>query len=84
MRDLTCRPEEITSLVRKGIETTGLPPTRAEIAPRRGFSSPHADSLLPVRRLPANPDFEPIVVALTRHERVIEGIAVGVIRNATS
>ncbi|ODU36981.1 MAG: repressor LexA, partial [Thiobacillus sp. SCN 63-374] len=34
-----------------------------------------------VRLLPENPDFEPIVVDLTRQELVIEGIAVGVIRN---
>jgi SOS-response transcriptional repressor LexA len=84
MRDLTNRPEEILSLVREWIETTGLPPTRAEIAQRFGFSSPHADYLLTVRLLPANPDFEPIVVDLTRQELVIEGIAVGVIRNGTS
>ena len=84
MRDLTRRPEEVTSLVRKGIETTSLPPTRAEIAPRPGFSSPHANYLLPVRRLRAHPDFKPIVIDLTRHERVIEGIAVGVICNGTS
>src|SRR3569832_930231 len=34
-----------------------------------------------VRLLPENPDFEPIVGDLTRLELVIEGIAVGVIRN---
>ena len=42
MRDLTRRQEEILSLIREWIETTGLPPTRAEIAQRFGFSSPNA------------------------------------------
>ena len=35
-----------------------------------------------VRLLPENPDFEPIVVDLREQELFIEGIAVGVIRNA--
>ncbi|MHB1092403.1 transcriptional repressor LexA [Thiobacillus sp.] len=34
-----------------------------------------------VQLLPENPDFSPIVVDLTRQDLVIEGIAVGVIRN---
>lgn len=42
MRDLTRRQTEILDLVREWIETTGLPPTRAEIAQRFGFSSPNA------------------------------------------
>lgn len=42
MRDLTPRQEEILNLIRERIETTGLPPTRAEIAERFGFSSPNA------------------------------------------
>ncbi|MEW5967760.1 MAG: transcriptional repressor LexA [Pseudomonadota bacterium] len=42
MRDLTARQEEILNLIREWIETTGLPPTRAEIAERFGFSSPNA------------------------------------------
>jgi repressor LexA len=42
MRELTRRQEEILSLIREWIETTGLPPTRAEIAERFGFSSPNA------------------------------------------
>ena len=42
MRDLTRRQEEILSLIREWIETTGLPPTRVEIAQRFGFSSPNA------------------------------------------
>jgi repressor LexA len=42
MRDLTARQEEILALIREWIETTGLPPTRAEIAERFGFSSPNA------------------------------------------
>ena len=42
MRDLTARQEEIFALIREWIATTGLPPTRAEIAERFGFSSPNA------------------------------------------
>ena len=42
MRDLTRRQEEILNLIKEWIETTGLPPTRAEIAERFGFSSPNA------------------------------------------
>ena len=42
MRDLTRRQEEIFNLIREWIETTGLPPTRAEIARHFGFSSPNA------------------------------------------
>ena len=42
MRDLTPRQEEILALIRVWIETTGLPPTRAEIAGHFGFSSPNA------------------------------------------
>jgi len=42
MRDLTPRQEEILNLIREWIETTGLPPTRAEIARHFGFSSPNA------------------------------------------
>ncbi|ODU50714.1 MAG: repressor LexA [Thiobacillus sp. SCN 63-374] len=42
MRDLTPRQEEILNLIREWIETTGLPPTRAEIARHFGFNSPNA------------------------------------------
>ena len=42
MRDLTSRQEEILNLIKEWIETTGLPPTRAEIAQHFGFSSPNA------------------------------------------
>jgi len=199
MKELTARQEEILNLIKEWIETTGLPPTRAEIAQHFGFSSPNAaeahlkglakkgalelvpgtsrgirlaggggvplvgrvaagspilaqenierhypfdpamfspradyllkvhgmsmkdigifdGDLLAVHRraeardgqvvvarigdevtvkrfqqrghtvqlLPENPDFEPIVVDLTRQELVIEGIAVGVIRNGGS
>ena len=42
MRDLTRRQEEILGLIRQWIETTGLPPTRAEIAQQFGFNSPNA------------------------------------------
>ncbi len=175
MKELTPRQAEILSLIREWIDTTGLPPTRVEIAQHFGFSSPNAaeqhlrgmakkgaldlvpggnpilaqenierhvqidaalfspradyflkvhgmsmknagildGDLLAVHRsaearagqvvvarigdevtvkrfarsghtvqlLPENPDFQPIEVDLTRQELVIEGIAVGVIRN---
>ena len=42
MRDLTPRQEAILNLIHEWIETTGLPPTRAEIAERFGFRSPNA------------------------------------------
>lgn len=42
MKDLTPRQEEILNLIREWIETTGVPPTRVEIAQRFGFSSPNA------------------------------------------
>ena len=42
MRDLTPRQTEILNLIQEWIETTGVPPTRAEIAQRFGFSSPNA------------------------------------------
>jgi len=42
MRDLTARQEEILAFIREWIDATGLPPTRAEIAERFGFSSPNA------------------------------------------
>jgi repressor LexA len=42
MREMTRRQQEILSLIRERIETTGLPPTRAEIAQYFGFSSPNA------------------------------------------
>ncbi|MEQ1661573.1 MAG: transcriptional repressor LexA [Thiobacillus sp.] len=42
MRDLTPRQQEILNLIREWIETTGLPPTRMEIAQHFGFSSPNA------------------------------------------
>jgi len=37
-----------------------------------------------VQLLPENPDFEPIEIDLAHQELVIEGIAVGVIRNGKS
>jgi len=42
MRDLTPRQQEILQLIRDRIETSGLPPTRAEIAQEFGFRSPNA------------------------------------------
>jgi len=42
MLELTHRQEEILNLIRDCIETTGLPPTRVEIAQHFGFSSPNA------------------------------------------
>lgn len=42
MRDLTPRQAEILSLIREWIGSTGLPPTRAEIAQQFGFRSANA------------------------------------------
>ena len=42
MKELTARQEEILNLIKEWIETTGLPPTRVEIAQHFGFSSPNA------------------------------------------
>lgn len=42
MNELTPRQEEILQLIREWTETTGFPPTRAEIAQRFGFRSPNA------------------------------------------
>lgn len=42
MRELTPRQEEILQLIREWTETTGFPPTRAEIASRLGFRSANA------------------------------------------
>lgn len=40
--ELTRRQNEILNLIRRRIEKTGLPPTRAEICEAFGFSSPNA------------------------------------------
>ncbi len=42
MLKLTARQEEILALIRDAIETTGFPPTRAEIAKELGFRSANA------------------------------------------
>jgi len=42
MRDLTPRQQEILQLIRERIETTGMPPTRAELARQLGFRSANA------------------------------------------
>jgi repressor LexA len=42
MRDLTSRQQEILQLIRERIETTGMPPTRAELARQLGFRSANA------------------------------------------
>ncbi len=42
MQELTRRQEEILNLIKEWIETTGSPPTRAEISRHFGFSSPNA------------------------------------------
>lgn len=42
MKELTRRQEEILNLIKEWVETTGSPPTRAEIAQHFGFSSPNA------------------------------------------
>lgn len=42
MKALTARQQEVYELIREHIATTGMPPTRAEIATRLGFRSPNA------------------------------------------
>ncbi len=42
MRDLTPRQQEILQLIRERIETTGMPPTRVELARQLGFRSANA------------------------------------------
>jgi len=42
MEALTAKQQEILTLIRQAIETTGLPPTRAEIAEAMDYSSPNA------------------------------------------
>jgi repressor LexA len=42
MKALTTRQQEVYDLIRDHISTTGMPPTRAEIATRLGFRSPNA------------------------------------------
>ncbi|MGV6818560.1 MAG: transcriptional repressor LexA [Thiotrichales bacterium] len=42
MKDLTFRQAEILALIRKMLETSGIPPTRAEIAAHFGFRSTYA------------------------------------------
>jgi repressor LexA len=42
MRDLTPRQQDILTLIRDWIDSTGAPPTRMEIARHFGFSSPNA------------------------------------------
>jgi repressor LexA len=38
MEELTAKQQEILTLIRQAIETTGLPPTRAEIAEAMDYS----------------------------------------------
>ncbi|WP_283786733.1 transcriptional repressor LexA [Bermanella sp. WJH001] len=42
MIKLTARQQEVLNLIKHSIETTGFPPTRAEIAKELGFKSPNA------------------------------------------
>ena len=42
MQNLTSRQQEILQLIKEFIATTGMPPTRAEIAQKFGFKSPNA------------------------------------------
>lgn len=42
MIKLTARQQEVLDLIKQSIETTGFPPTRAEIAQELGFKSPNA------------------------------------------
>ncbi|MFM7785149.1 MAG: repressor LexA, partial [Gammaproteobacteria bacterium] len=42
MQDLTGRQREVLDLIRRHLEDTGFPPTRADIARELGFRSPNA------------------------------------------
>ena len=42
MRPLTARQQEVLALLKRHLETTGMPPTRAEISRELGFKSPNA------------------------------------------
>ena len=42
MRPLTERQRQIYDLIKDNIQTTGMPPTRAEIAQKLGFRSANA------------------------------------------
>jgi repressor LexA len=42
MIKLTARQQQVVDLIRRAIERSGFPPTRAEIAAELGFSSPNA------------------------------------------
>ena len=42
MKALTARQQQVYDLIRDHINTTGMPPTRAEIASQLGFRSPNA------------------------------------------
>lgn len=42
MIKLTARQQEVLNLIKQSIESTGFPPTRAEIAKELGFKSPNA------------------------------------------
>ncbi|KAF1029522.1 MAG: LexA repressor [Burkholderia plantarii] len=42
MNKLTARQQQVFELIRRAIERSGFPPTRAEIAAELGFSSPNA------------------------------------------
>ena len=42
MRPVTVRQQEVLDLLKRHLETTGMPPTRAEISRELGFKSPNA------------------------------------------
>ncbi|STO55614.1 LexA repressor [Canicola haemoglobinophilus] len=42
MKALTARQQEVFDLIKRHIESTGMPPTRAEISKELGFRSPNA------------------------------------------
>ena len=42
MRPLTARQQEVLDLLKRHLETTGMPPTRAEISRELGFKSANA------------------------------------------
>ncbi len=42
MKPLTARQQEVYDFLKHHLETTGMPPTRAEISKELGFRSPNA------------------------------------------
>jgi repressor LexA len=55
MIELTRRQQEIVNLIRRQIEKTGMPPTRADICEALGFKSPNAAGRTCARSKPRAP-----------------------------